>query len=138
MLLMCSFFKFVTTIDSLKCFDYILCSFLLSKLPIVIYKLANSIIFGYFPLIYHKHELLVTKYYIFSTPGFQWGLCCSIFSFLCQDSYIIVCPFITVFKNAFNTEGTQINSTNDDLSRTKLELLVLVALGLTAIKKAVC
>ena len=28
------------------------------------------------------------------TPSFQWGSCCSIFSFLCNLSQIAVCPFV--------------------------------------------
>jgi len=28
------------------------------------------------------------------TLGFQWGSCCSIFSFLCSVLYIVVCPFV--------------------------------------------
>jgi len=27
-------------------------------------------------------------------PGFQWGSCCSILSFLCNVLYIVVCPFV--------------------------------------------
>ena len=27
------------------------------------------------------------------TPGFSWGLCCSIFIFLCNVMHIVVCPF---------------------------------------------
>ena len=28
------------------------------------------------------------------TPGFLWGSCCSIFSFLCNVLQIVVCPFV--------------------------------------------